>query len=657
MWMFFLLIEIALAAPLQRQFVDHTHASAVFGEQRNYRIFLPADYASARQRSYPVLYYFHGHSDRYTLEKYDEGKDTVPKIERFVSTHPAIVVAVDGYVAKDYTGFYGGTPWDIGEDGGRMDFGLYFKELVAHIDSTYRTQKTRRSRAISGLSMGGFMSLYLSARFPDLLGSASAFNPGPEFYSGEPGARILWRPKDHVAAHGATKMRLVRASGDYISQYHEETREAYASATQVDFEYRRDEYHRHWATSIGETFEFHMRAFQELKLDTVPARWSYDCAMRDCQVWGYRVQTANPSPGYVYLEDITRNSLRVFTRRWAPDGPPLLNQAITITTAPLYLANAKYVVRDLDANTRQLNADSAGRLTLHLNAAFHQIGIEGPGIETSARPVILPLPNLHLLPEIVHSLPLRIYNPHSKAIQALRIQFTSEYPNAQIESGSFTIARIEPGKIVQLDPRASFTSSDGEFQRIRLNVDYDAEGAKGSAHFNVHVAPANTTPPWQMEILDGRTITLPVFRQKGNQGGGSTIQRTVTEGRGNGNGILEPGEQATIWIRLRQGLDPFDKGHWYRTKIYSGSQWLHEVADIAEQKQLEWTGAKERTSLIELNEATPTGTQIPLLLDNESWSYQFTPDLRYGKELLYQAFQMHGHHVHTTTLHHELKEK
>lgn len=650
MWKLLLLASIALAAPQQRHFVDRTHASAVLGEQRNYRIFLPADYATARQRSYPVIYYFHGHSDRYTLEKYDDGKDTVPKIERFVATHAVIVVALDGFVARNYTGFYGGTPWDISEDGGNLDFGLYFKELVAHVDSTYRTKKTRRSRATSGLSMGGFMSFYLSARFPDLVGSASAFNPGPEFYTGEPGARILWRPKDHVAAHGATKLRLVRASGDYISQYHEETREAYARAEQVDFEYRRDEYHRHWATSIGETFEFHMQAFAEPKLDTVPARWSYDCAMRDCQVWGYNLKTATTIPGYVYLEDISRNSLRVFTRRWAPDGPPLSNPDITLTTAPLYQPNAVYETRDLDAATSKLRADTAGRLTFHLNGAFHQITIAGPGIESSSNPILLRLTTLHFLPDTTHSLPLRIYNPGSKVIEALHIQLKSDYPNLLIESGSFTIPRIEPGSIAQVILRASFTSSDGEFQRIRLNADYSSPSGKGTQHFDVYVAPANTTSPWQMEILDGRTITLPVFRQKGNQGGGSSLQRTITEGRGNGNGILEPGEQATIWIRLHQGLDPFDKGNWYRTKIYSHSGWLREVADIAEQKQLEWTGAKERTSLIELDEATPTGTPIPVLLDNESWSYQFTPDLRFGKELLYQAFQRHRHHVHNTTL-------
>src|SRR5579872_2893183 len=84
----------ARATDLPRQpFIDCTYTSKVFGEQRRYRIFLPPDY-NMSNKAYPVIYYFHGHSDRYTLEKYDDGKDTVPKIALFVATHPAIVVSV-----------------------------------------------------------------------------------------------------------------------------------------------------------------------------------------------------------------------------------------------------------------------------------------------------------------------------------------------------------------------------------------------------------------------------------------------------------------------------------------------------------------------------------------------------------------------------------
>jgi hypothetical protein len=140
----------------QQPFFDRTHDSKVFGEARHYRILLPPAYETSGKR-YPVNYYFHGHSDRYTVENYDNGTDTIPKMADWVAQHDAIVVCVDGYVASEYTGFYGGTPWDVMESGGDRDFGRYFLELIQYIDSTYRTLTDRRHRATSGLSMGGFI--------------------------------------------------------------------------------------------------------------------------------------------------------------------------------------------------------------------------------------------------------------------------------------------------------------------------------------------------------------------------------------------------------------------------------------------------------------------------------------------------------------------
>ena len=653
--LFIALLLAASAVAAQRPFFDRTHPSKVFGEARHYRIFLPPDYQSSKQ-SYPVIYYFHGHSDRYTLEKYDNGTDTVPKIAAFVAAHPVIVVAVDGYVARDYTGFYGGPPWDVMEAGGEYDFGAYFRELVAHIDGAYRTQTSRRARATSGLSMGGFMSLYLSARYPDLIGSASSFNPGPEFYVGEKGRRMLWRPKDHVGNHTRVMVRLIRASGDYISQYHEETREAYARADEVAFEYRRDEYHRHWATSIAETFDFHLRAFASSTLDNVPETWSHDDAYADFEVWNYRVQTEGAEPGFTCLEDVNQNGLRVTTRKWAPDGPPSVARRVTITTAPLYQASAPYLILDHNLSTgetskKEARADQNGRLTLVTDGAGHQFSFVGPGTGGQP-PVVLPLTakdRLRLAPEQDLVLPVRIYNPRGVVMETVRVTLTSEYPTVRILAGETVVSKIEPGAAVDISERlrVRFTAGAGYFAPtlLLLTLTYDGWHSV-SKNVDVLVIPEIIEPAREVMILDGRTATLNVFRQKGNQGGGGSVTRTVTEGRGNGNGVLEPGEEATIWVRLQQGLDPFDKNNWYRAKVYTDSPRITEVADIQEQKQLEWTSAKERTSVIRLAADTPPGTRVPLLLDNESWSYTWTPDVRYGAERLYQAFQFHRHHLH-----------
>jgi poly(3-hydroxybutyrate) depolymerase len=648
----------AQTAPHQ-PFYDRTHPSKVFGEARHYRILLPPDYETSGKR-YPVIYYFHGHSDRYTVEKYDNGTDTIPKMADWVSKHDAIVVTVDGYVAEHYTGFYGGTPWDVMRDGGKYDFGLYFLELVKHIDSTYRTLTDRRHRATSGLSMGAFMSLYLSQRFPDWIGSASAFNPGPEFFSGEPGRRVLWRPKDHVSSHWQTMVRLIRASGDYISQYHEETHDAYARASQVDFEYRRDEYHRHWATSIGETFDFHQRAFDNPVLDNVPPVWNYSSAYHSFEVRGYRVAVEAPGAGIVYLEGVRQGGLRVTTRQWAPDGPAMENAAIRISTAPVYAAGQAYRLMDYGFRTKEtrtstVTADADGAFSFSVDGGGHQIGFAGPG--TGAEPpVVLPVTTkdkLRVPPQTGFALPLRIYNPRAVPMKDVSVVVSSEYPTVQMVSAKVTISELAPGGVADLTGKlaARFTAGAGYFAPTRLQVAlaYDA-GQQTAEDLDVLVTPEIVETPAGYEILDGRTKTFPVFRQKGNQGGGGPIPRTVTEGKGNGNGILEPGEEATIWVKMPQGMDPFDKGNWYRTKVYTDSPWVSEVADLEEQKQLEWTSGLNRTSVIRLASDTPAGAEIALLLDNESWSYTFTPDVRYGKERLYQAYQFHTHHLHRLIL-------
>jgi hypothetical protein len=281
----------------------------------------------------------------------------------------------------------------------------------------------------------------------------------------------------------------------------------------------------------------------------------------------------------------------------------------------------------------------------------HQLSFAGAG--TGAQPpVVLPVTGsdrLRLVPAQDVELPIRIYNPRAKAMTDVAVKLTSEYPTVKILSGETRAERIAPGELADLSKvmRVRLTSGAGYFEPARLQVSLTYDGWQElSRDIDVLVIPETVPRPAAIEVLDGRTVKLSVFRQKGNQGGGGPIQRTVTEGKGNGNGILEPGEEATVWVKMTQGMDPFDKDNWYRAKIYSDSRWVQEIADLQEQKQLEWTGGHERTSLVRLAAETPSGTTIRLLLDNETWSYHYTPDVRYGREPLYQAFQLHRRHLH-----------
>ena len=451
-------------------------------------------------------------------------------------------------------------------------------------------------------------------------------------------------------------VRLIRASGDYISQYHEETRDAYGRSHDVDFEYRLDEYHRHWATSIGETFEFHMRAFANPALDVQPVQWSHDDAYSSFEIWGYRIEAAGGDAGFTSLSDVSQSGFRVTTRQWAPDGPPVKDRRLTVTTAPLYAPGGRYQWLDYSLATGRtrretISADKQGRIALTIDGAGHQISFTGPGAGAQP-PVLLPVTSkdhLRLQPERELSLPIRIYNPRAEAMTDVHVALTSAYPTVNVLSGSVSIAKIEPGAAYDAgsELRARFTAGDGYFApaRLELAITYDGYHT-AKQNIDVLIVPEVLPEPTAIQVLDGRSVTLPVFRQKGNQGGGGSIERAIAEGKGNGDGVLQPGEEATLWVKMAQGMDPFDKNNWYRAKVYTDSPWVTEIADLEEQKQLEWTGAKERTSVIRLSPDTPHGTVIPLLLDNESWSYRYTPDMRYGKEDLYQAFELHMHHLH-----------
>src|ERR1041385_4869306 len=132
--LFLLLAGAASAADALIQ--DRTFESQVFGETRNYRIFLPPDYATSDKR-YPVIYWFHGYSERHNQppanskdRNYDQGIDYGgDTIAAFVGSHDVIVVKWDGYNPRTPGERYP-RPYNISPVETHRQFPLYFPELV-----------------------------------------------------------------------------------------------------------------------------------------------------------------------------------------------------------------------------------------------------------------------------------------------------------------------------------------------------------------------------------------------------------------------------------------------------------------------------------------------------------------------------------------------
>jgi len=140
--------------------------------QRLFNVYLPANYDPARVEGYPVAYFLHGLGGDF--QSFDGG------IENFMDTLlergellPMIIIKIDAsepnLPGDDGEHRLGGT-WYVDStysDGG--DFEQYIvTELIPYVDSTYHTIADRNYRGIFGQSMGGYGSLYLGLKHPEL---------------------------------------------------------------------------------------------------------------------------------------------------------------------------------------------------------------------------------------------------------------------------------------------------------------------------------------------------------------------------------------------------------------------------------------------------------------------------------------------------------
>jgi putative tributyrin esterase len=172
------------AAPAQKGTVStHSFHSDALGVDKSYLVYLPVGYDASTAR-YPVVYMLHGlGGDENNWVKYGHADAAADALGL-----EAIIVFPDGdssFYANSVTSFDYDTCVATGKGVyGRVRDNATFcvrtpryedyivKDLVKHVDATYRTIPERRARGLSGNSMGGFGALQLALRHPDVFGSA-----------------------------------------------------------------------------------------------------------------------------------------------------------------------------------------------------------------------------------------------------------------------------------------------------------------------------------------------------------------------------------------------------------------------------------------------------------------------------------------------------
>ena len=146
----------------------HTFESAAAKATVSYHLFTPAAYDREPDRRLPVVYWLHGSRG---------GLPGIPKVAASFAaaiergkTPPCLVVFVNGLPEGMYV------DW---KDGSAPLETMIVRELVPHIDATYRTIASREGRLLDGYSMGGYGAARLGFKYPELFRGVSIMGGGP----------------------------------------------------------------------------------------------------------------------------------------------------------------------------------------------------------------------------------------------------------------------------------------------------------------------------------------------------------------------------------------------------------------------------------------------------------------------------------------------
>ena len=156
------------------------YPSATAGFDRRLTVYTPAGYETSKAK-YPVLYVLHGiGGDEDAWVTQGRATQILDNLIARGEAKPMIVVFTNGNIAceaaplENADGYVNPTmslPKTM-----EGTFETAFPEIVKFIDSRYRTIAKKQSRAICGLSMGGFHTLYLSLNYPDLFNYSGMFS-------------------------------------------------------------------------------------------------------------------------------------------------------------------------------------------------------------------------------------------------------------------------------------------------------------------------------------------------------------------------------------------------------------------------------------------------------------------------------------------------
>jgi S-formylglutathione hydrolase FrmB len=548
--------------------IDSKHYSNVFGEIRNYRIFLPPLYFDNAEKKYPVIYFLHGWSQRYfgdggqEYAEFDKGNDNNgDNIANFVTAHDVIVVKSDGYNRSPDEKYYL-RPYNIGPVETFRQFPIYYPELINYIDTHYRTIADREHRAISGLSMGGFMAFWIGGKYPDLFSAAGNFCGSAEFVVGPKNFPVEYKHIEMYKNYEGMNVRLNYGDKDFIRAYHQDINRIWP---QVMDNYEYKIYHaEHSTCGLNEMFEFFMNTFEHPPVK--PQGWDHTDVYPEFSVWGYHISSDRNLPGFTILENVDRNGFRCSVREFVPDGELMPFVNLSITTPAVYKKNSLYVINDIDtrnfeASRKIIKSDSTGRLQISINGSGHEIGITKE--EDKQKPnICIAKVEIDNTQWATHKkdidVSIKLLNKGFSEAKNLTAKLSAIRSNAVVKQGESKFGNIAMNELKSCEIPFSFRVENDsiEIEKFKLTIQDDNKN-KWIDFFEI---PLKKDVPEikDFEIADGKIFTVAK---------GGTDVETIFLGSGNGDGIANPGESLVILVK--------DKNKYWRTDLTVADKYVN----------------------------------------------------------------------------------
>lgn len=136
---------------------------------RDIVVYLPPSYAKSPKRRYPAVYFLHGYS--VGVEAYVKLLNLPEMADNAIAAgaREMILVLPDAFTV------YNGSMYSNSPTTGDWE-GFLSRDLVAYIDSHYRTVADRDSRGLSGHSMGGYGTVRVGMKHPEVFSALYAMS-------------------------------------------------------------------------------------------------------------------------------------------------------------------------------------------------------------------------------------------------------------------------------------------------------------------------------------------------------------------------------------------------------------------------------------------------------------------------------------------------